>query len=98
MNFIDLFGYFAALFTTVAFIPQAYKVIKTKDTKSLSLTMFLILTFGLFLWLIYGILIADKAIIIANAITVILSIIILVTKLKVEVFPKRATKSKHKTI
>ena len=51
MQLIDFFGYSAALLTTIAFIPQAYKVIKTKDTKSLSLTMFLILTFGFLLWL-----------------------------------------------
>lgn len=88
MTFIDLFGYSAALLTTIAFIPQAYKVIKTKDTKSLSLAMFLILTFGFLLWLIYGILKEDKAIIIANTITGVLAIIILITKLKFDVFSK----------
>ena len=88
MSNIDLIGYSAALLTTVAFIPQAYKVIKTKDTKSLSLAMFLILTFGFLLWLIYGILREDKAIIIANSVTGLLAIVILITKLKFDVFSK----------
>ncbi len=89
MSNIDLIGYTAAILTTAAFVPQAYKVIKTKDTKALSLTMFLILTCGLLFWVAYGIMRQDKAIIIANTVTGILSIIILITKLKLEVPSKQ---------
>ncbi len=82
METIDIFGFIAALLTTSAFIPQVIKTIREKDTKSLSLTMYVILTAGLLLWLTYGILIKDWALIIANSITGILALIILVAKIK----------------
>jgi MtN3 and saliva related transmembrane protein len=43
----------AAFSTTISFLPQAIKTIKTKDTKALSLPMYLLFTFGVFMWLIY---------------------------------------------
>lgn len=79
---IDLIGYIAATLTTVAFIPQAYKVYKTKQTKDLSLGLFLLLSIGIFLWLIYGILIYSYPVIIANGITFIFCSYILYHKLK----------------
>ena len=82
METIDIFGFIAALLTTSAFIPQVIKTIREKDTKSLSLPMYLILTSGLLLWLTYGIMIKDWALIIANSITGILALIILVAKIK----------------
>ncbi|MGH7884763.1 MAG: SemiSWEET transporter [Thermodesulfobacteriota bacterium] len=94
MSNIDLIGYSAAILTTAAFLPQAIKVLKTKDTKSLSLAMFLIFTLGLFFWIIYGILREDKAIIIANSVTGILSLLILTTKLRLEVFSKKRLQNK----
>ncbi len=82
MDKIDIFGFIAALLTTSAFIPQVIKTLREKDTKSLSLPMYLILTSGLLLWLTYGIMIKDWALIIANSITGILALIILVAKIK----------------
>jgi len=82
METIDIFGFIAALLTTSAFIPQVIKTLREKDTKSLSLPMYLILTSGLLLWLTYGIMIKDWALIIANSITGILALIILVAKIK----------------
>jgi MtN3 and saliva related transmembrane protein len=82
MDKIDVFGFIAALLTTSAFIPQVIKTLREKDTKSLSLPMYLILTSGLLLWLTYGIMIKDWALIIANSITGILALIILVAKIK----------------
>jgi len=82
MDKIDIFGFIAALLTTSAFIPQVIKTLREKDTKSLSLPMYLILTSGLLLWLTYGIMIEDWALIIANSITGILALIILVAKIK----------------
>jgi len=82
MDTIDLFGFIAALLTTSAFLPQVIKTLREKDAKSLSLPMYLILTSGLLLWLTYGIMIKDWALIIANSITGILAIIILVAKIK----------------
>lgn len=82
MDTVDFFGLTAALLTTSAFLPQVIKTLREKDTKSLSLPMYLILTSGLLLWLTYGILIKDWALIIANSITGILALIILVAKIK----------------
>ena len=82
MNTIDFFGFLAALLTTSAFLPQVIKTIREKDTRSLSLPMYIILTSGLLLWLTYGILIKDWALIIANSITGLLVLIILVSKIK----------------
>jgi len=82
MDKIDIFGFIAALLTTSAFLPQVIKTLREKDTKSLSLPMYIILTSGLLLWLTYGIMIKDWALIIANSITGILAFIILVAKIK----------------
>ena len=75
-------GFFAGFCTTVAFFPQAVKVWKTKSTKDISLYMFIIFTIGVLSWLIYGITMYDAPLILANAITLILSIFILIYKLK----------------
>jgi MtN3 and saliva related transmembrane protein len=80
-------GYFAAAFTTIAFIPQALKVYKSKHTKDISLGMFSLLNIGLILWLSYGILIFSAPIIIANAATILLAVYIFYMKLKLDVLP-----------
>ncbi len=72
-----LIGYVAAVLTTLSFLPQAILTLKTRDTESLSLGMYSLFTTGVFCWLIYGILIADKAIMFANAITFLLAATIL---------------------
>ena len=81
MNWTTLIGFVAAILTTIAFLPQAIKVIKTKQTKDIALGMYVILLIGIGLWLIYGILIQRWPIIISNAITFILASVILVYKL-----------------
>ena len=80
--FSEYIGFFAAFCTTVAFLPQALKVYKTKSTKDISLLMIIIFTVGVFSWLVYGINISNMPIIIANSITLILSIFILFYKIK----------------
>ena len=77
---IKYIGFFAAFCTTIAFLPQAIKVFKTKSTKDISLYMFIIFTIGVLSWLIYGLIINDLPIILANAVTLILSIFILEEK------------------
>lgn len=79
---VDLLGFIAAFCTTVSFAPQVIKVLKTGDTESLSLSMYLFFTFGVLMWLIYGIQRGDIAVTIANALTLILAFIILVTKIR----------------
>lgn len=82
MNGTDLVGYAAAALTTVAFVPQAIKALKERDTHSLSLGMYVIFTTGVVLWGLYGWLLRDPAIIVANLITGVLSLAILVAKLR----------------
>lgn len=77
-----IIGYIAAFCTTAAFVPQAIKVYKTKHTKDISMAMFVLMTTGIFLWLVYGLIISSLPIIIANAITIILDIYILIMKIK----------------
>jgi MtN3 and saliva related transmembrane protein len=82
-------GYLAAFCTTIAFIPQAIKVYKSKHTKDISLGMFSLLITGFILWLWYGILLHSYPIIIANSVTIIIAIYILFTKLRLDVFPTK---------
>ena len=77
-----MIGSIAACFTTLAFVPQAVKVIKTKDTAGISLGMYIMSVTGILLWAIHGLRIQDMALLIANSITFVLSSIILVYKLK----------------
>ena len=82
MTKITLIGFLAATCTTLAFLPQVIKTIKSRQTKDVSLWMYLIFTTGLVLWLAYGILIKAPPIIIANVVTLILALWILVLKIK----------------
>ena len=81
-QYTSLVGSIAAVFTTVAFIPQAYHSYKTRDLSGVSLPMYSIFTLGVALWLTYGLLLADWPLIISNAITLALSLLILILKLK----------------
>lgn len=77
-----MIGIIAACLTTLATVPQAFKVIKTKDTASISLGMYAMQTIGVLLWLVHGFIINDVALIGANSITFLLSMFIFVCKLK----------------
>ncbi|KPF69417.1 hypothetical protein IP84_06125 [beta proteobacterium AAP99] len=82
MNPYEWIGYAAAALTTASFIPQAWQVIRTRDTRSLSLPMYATFTAGVALWLGYGAVLQAWPIIIANAITLALALFILVMKLR----------------
>jgi len=82
MNLIDLIGYIAAILTTLSFFPQAWKIHKTKQTKDLSLGMFLLFSIGISLWVVYGICTVTYPIIVANFATLLLAAYILVMKMK----------------
>jgi MtN3 and saliva related transmembrane protein len=75
------FGYLAAFCTTAAFFPQALKVYKTRQTRDISLWMFMLMTTGLAAWLTYGLLINSFPIILANIVTLVLAVYILVMKI-----------------
>ncbi|MAE42931.1 hypothetical protein CMO93_04110 [Candidatus Woesearchaeota archaeon] len=82
MGYIEIIGFVAAVLTTTAFVPQAVKSWKTKHTKDVSLGWISILTAGIVLWLVYGILIASFPLIFANLLSFILVLIILILKIK----------------
>jgi MtN3 and saliva related transmembrane protein len=79
---VPIFGYVAAILTTLSFLPQAIKTIKEKNTEGISLVMYSLFTSGVLLWLVYGLFVKDTPIIVANAITFILAVIILALKIK----------------
>jgi MtN3 and saliva related transmembrane protein len=81
-KYVTYIGFFSGFCTTVAFVPQAYKVWKTKSTKDISLWMFLIFTTGIASWLVYGVLTNNLPIIFANIATLFLVFLILVAKIK----------------
>lgn len=78
---IEIIGYIAAFLTTASFLPQALKTIKTKDTSGISFMMYLMFVCGVGLWLIYGIMIQNHIIILANFITFALAGIVLSVKI-----------------
>lgn len=82
MIFVDYIGSIAATCTTLAFVPQAIKSYKTRDLSGISLPMYTIFTLGVAMWFVYGLLKQDWPIIIANFITVALSAMILVLKIR----------------
>ncbi len=75
-------GGIAATLTTCSFIPQVARVWKTRHTKDISLLMYALFTFGVALWLAYGILLGSWPIIIANGITLLLAGTVLMLKLR----------------
>ena len=81
VNYINLFGFSAALLTTIAFLPQLYKTWKTKSADDVSLTMLISFLIGLICWIIYGININSIPILVANIITFIFNFSILILKI-----------------
>ncbi|MGL4630917.1 MAG: SemiSWEET transporter [Leadbetterella sp.] len=79
---MEYIGYFAALLTTLAFVPQVLQIYRTKSAKDVSLAMFLLFTLGVTLWLYYGINIHSVPMIAANSFTLLLAITILYFKYK----------------
>jgi MtN3 and saliva related transmembrane protein len=80
----DWLGTCAALLTTGSFFPQALLTLRSKDVSGISTGMYSFFTAGVALWLVYGVLLGQWPIIIANAVTLVLAALILVTKLRVE--------------
>ena len=78
----NIIGYIAAFLTTIAFAPQAYQSWKTRNLDGISLPMYSLFTAGVALWFLYGLLIYSMPIIVANAITLVLSSIVLFLKIQ----------------
>lgn len=77
-----MIGMIAAVIGTCSFVPQVIQIVKTKDTSSISLGMYMMFVAGIALWLIRGIRIQDMALILANGVTFILASTILTYKVK----------------
>ena len=78
---IEFFGYFAAILTTAAFLPQLIKTLKTKKADDVSLITLIMFICGVGSWIIYGYKISSSPILIANIITFILNLLILISKI-----------------
>ena len=78
---IEFFGYFAALLTTLAFLPQLIKTLKTKKAEDVSLITLIMFLTGVLSWIIYGYKISSTPILAANIITFILNLLILIFKI-----------------
>lgn len=73
-------GFLAAILTTFSFLPQAILTLRTRKTDEISLIMYLMLNLGIICWLMYGFVLNDLAIILANAVTLLFSLPILLVK------------------
>ena len=78
---IECFGYIAAILTTAAFLPQLIKTLKTKKAEDVSLVTLIMFICGVGSWIIYGYKISSLPILIANIITLILNLFILISKI-----------------
>ena len=76
----DWLGYMAAVMTTLAFLPQIIKIYKERSARSISLKTFYIFSSGVFFWFLYGLALRSWPMIIANFVTLVLSVIIVVLK------------------
>lgn len=82
MSLISMIGFVAAALTTAAFVPQAVRAWRTRQTRDLSLPTFGILSAGVALWLVYGLLIGDAPLIVSNTVTLCVAATLLVLKLR----------------
>jgi MtN3 and saliva related transmembrane protein len=90
MSTTDWLGTFAAILTTLSFVPQAWLILRTRNASSLSLGMYAAFTAGIALWLAYGVALGEWPIIVANAITLALSGSILAMKIALDASARRA--------
>ena len=82
MQLGDIIGFCAAFLTTASFVPQAWLTFKTRDVSGISLGMYSAFTLGVALWLVYGLTLGAWPVVVANTITLMLALAILVMKLR----------------
>ena len=82
IRFLDSIGLIAGTLTTAAFVPQVWKIYRTKSGKDVSARMFSMLSVGVVLWLVYGVLLQSLPLILTNAFTLFLSLIIIALKIR----------------
>jgi MtN3 and saliva related transmembrane protein len=84
LQFTTVLGYVAAALTTGSFVPQAVLTLRTRNVSGISLSMYASFTAGVALWLLYGLRLGEWPIVVANAVTLGLALVILVTKIRVD--------------
>jgi MtN3 and saliva related transmembrane protein len=78
----EIFGIMAAITTTASFFPQVLKAWRSHSLKDVSLGMYVLISAGLFLWIVYGVQIRSYPIILANSLTLVQALLILAAKLR----------------
>jgi MtN3 and saliva related transmembrane protein len=79
---IDIVGTVAATLTTLAFVPQVVKIWRSRSAKDISLPMYVVFTIGVAMWLVYGLMLGAMPIIIANCVTLVLAMSVVLMKLR----------------
>jgi MtN3 and saliva related transmembrane protein len=82
METSSLIGFVAGLLTTIAFVPQVTKIWRTRSARDVSLPAFATFTVGVGLWTLYGFIVQEPPIILWNLVTLVLSIAIIVMKIR----------------
>jgi len=82
MAAVTFLGLLAAFCTTLAFLPQALKTLRTRQTRDLSLPMYALFVVGVTLWVVYGLLLGDWPLILGNAVTLVFAGTVLVLKIR----------------
>lgn len=93
MTLADIVGGTGAALTTASFFPQALHVLRTRDTRAISLAMYALFTAGVALWGAYGLMTMQWAIIVANGVTIVLAMLILSMKARDALAERRARSS-----
>jgi len=82
MDAASTVGLLAGTLTTVSFVPQVVRTVVTRDTRAISLGMYALFTLGVFLWLVYGLILGQLPIVLANGVTFVLAGVVLSLKLR----------------
>jgi MtN3 and saliva related transmembrane protein len=86
---VEDIGFVAAFLTTAAFVPQLMRVMKLHSAREISLGTFLMFSVGVLMWLVYGIYTGSRPVIASNVVTLVLSVSILILKLKYDLDAKK---------
>ena len=82
MMLIDWIGGIGATLTTFAFVPQVWRIWRTRSARDVSLPMYVTFTCGILFWLTYGLMLGSWPIIVSNIVTLVLALLVIVMKLK----------------
>ncbi|MBY0500604.1 MAG: SemiSWEET transporter [Alphaproteobacteria bacterium] len=81
---VEYLGILAGTLTTISFLPQVLKIWKEQDVSSISILMYTLFCFGVFFWIIYGMILNSLSLILANSITLFLAMCVLFLKISIE--------------